>query len=58
MSIASDITTVDLDIRRAFARDASGLEMIPDAVARPTSIEEVTELLREATSARTATHGD
>ena len=54
MKIASDLTTVDIDIRRAFARDASGLEMIPDAVARPTSIDEVAELLREATSARTA----
>ncbi len=54
MTSASAITTVDLDIRRTFARDASGLEMIPDAVARPTNIEEVADLLREATSSRTA----
>ncbi|MCA0377706.1 MAG: FAD-binding oxidoreductase [Gemmatimonadetes bacterium] len=46
-------TTTDADVRRAFARDASGLELIPDAVARPRSIEEVAELLREATATRT-----
>ena len=46
--------TTDADVRRAFARDASGLELMPDAVARPTSVEEVQELLREATATRTA----
>jgi FAD/FMN-containing dehydrogenase len=46
--------TTDADVRRAFARDASGLELVPDAVARPTSVEEVQELLREATATRTA----
>lgn len=46
--------STDADIRRAFARDWSGLEMLADAVARPTSVEEVQELLREATSNRTA----
>ena len=46
--------TTDADVRRAFARDASGLELMPDAVARPTSVEEVQELLREATASRTA----
>jgi glycolate oxidase len=45
--------STDEDIRRGFARDASGLEMIPDAVARPTSIEEVQELLRQATAEKT-----
>jgi FAD/FMN-containing dehydrogenase len=46
--------STDPDIRRAFARDWSGLEMLADAVARPTSVEEVQELLREATANRTA----
>lgn len=46
--------STDADIRRAFARDWSGLEMLADAVARPTSVAEVQELLREATSNRTA----
>lgn len=54
MTFARDVTTFEIDIRRAFARDASGLEMIPDAVARPRTIDEVTELLREASSTRTA----
>lgn len=39
----------DADVRRAFGRDASGLEMIPDAVARPSSVAEVVALLQEAT---------
>lgn len=46
--------TTDADVRRAFARDASGLELIAEAVARPSSVEEVGELLREATATRTA----
>lgn len=47
-------TTTDIDVRRAFARDVSGLELIADAVARPKSIDEVAALLREATATRTA----
>jgi glycolate oxidase len=43
----------DLDVRRAYARDASGLELIPDAVARPADALEVAELLRDATATRT-----
>ena len=43
----------DRDVRLAHAHDASGLEMIPESVARPTSVEEVAELLREATANRT-----
>jgi len=46
--------THDLDVRHAYARDASGLEMIPEGVVRPSSIEEVTELLREASATGTA----
>jgi glycolate oxidase len=45
--------TRDEEIRRAYAADASGLVMVPDAVARPASAEEVAALLAEATSSRT-----
>jgi FAD/FMN-containing dehydrogenase len=44
---------VDLDVRRAYARDASGLEQLPDAVARPESVDEVIDVLRHATASRT-----
>jgi glycolate oxidase len=40
--------STDADVRRAYARDASGLEMIPDAVARATSIGDVVEIVRGA----------
>jgi FAD/FMN-containing dehydrogenase len=43
----------DADVRRAFASDASGLVLVPDGVARPTSGEEVAALLAECTSSRT-----
>jgi FAD/FMN-containing dehydrogenase len=45
--------SLDHDVRFAHARDASGLEMIPESVARPSSIEELAEILRDATSTRT-----
>ncbi len=45
--------TSDDDVRHAFARDVSGLELIPDMVARPSSCEEVREVLRAATRDRT-----
>ena len=40
--------SVDPDIRAAHSRDASGLELIPEAVARPASAAEAAELIREA----------
>jgi FAD/FMN-containing dehydrogenase len=43
----------DADVRRAFARDASGLELVPDEVARPTEAAEVVELIRRAAAERT-----
>ncbi len=46
--------TQDEDVRRAFARDVSGLEMVADMVARPTAVREVQELLRAATADRIA----
>ncbi|MDQ6611854.1 MAG: FAD-binding oxidoreductase [Gemmatimonadota bacterium] len=45
--------TSDVDIRTAYARDASGVEMLPDLVARPSSAGEVAEILREANAERT-----
>lgn len=38
----------DADVRLAYARDASGLELIPEAVARPTSIADVVDVIRAA----------
>jgi FAD/FMN-containing dehydrogenase len=40
--------TTDLGVRQSFARDASGLEMIADSVARPVGEKDVVELLRDA----------
>jgi glycolate oxidase len=51
--MARSSLTTDTSVRAAFARDASGLEMLPDAVARPRSAGEVAELLREASATRT-----
>lgn len=44
--------SLDADVRRAFARDASGMELLPASVARPDSAIEVAELLRECTAGR------
>ncbi|MEO5817177.1 MAG: FAD-binding oxidoreductase [Gemmatimonadaceae bacterium] len=45
--------TRDEEIRRAYAADASGLLLVPDGVARPTSDAEISELLKESTSSGT-----
>jgi FAD/FMN-containing dehydrogenase len=50
--VSAQIET-DPDIRAMFAADASGLRYLPDGVARPESVQEVTEILRSAASART-----
>lgn len=42
----------DAHVRAAYARDASGLERVPEAVARPTSPDEVVAVIAEAASAR------
>lgn len=49
-------TTVDRDesVREAHATDASGLRMMPEGVARPTSVEEVAEVVRQAAASGTA----
>ena len=46
--ISSALITTDADVRQSVSRDASGLELIPDAVARPSTRDEVLELLRQA----------
>ncbi|HMA23161.1 MAG: FAD-binding oxidoreductase [Gemmatimonas sp.] len=38
----------DADVRLAYARDASGLELIPEAVARPATIADVVDVVRTA----------
>src|SRR4051812_15881781 len=40
----------DESVREAHATDASGLRMMPDGVARPASVEEVAEIVREASA--------
>jgi glycolate oxidase len=49
----SALVETDPDVRAMFAADASGLRYMPDGVARPESVEEVTEIVRRAASART-----
>ena len=46
--------STDHAVRLSFAHDASGLELVADAIARPTSEGEVLELLRRASAERTA----
>ncbi|MEO6878232.1 MAG: FAD-binding oxidoreductase, partial [Gemmatimonadaceae bacterium] len=46
--------TRDLDVRKAYARDASGLELVADAVARPTSAREVEAIVQAAIAERTS----
>jgi len=43
----------DSALREGFAADASGLRMVPDAIARPESAAEVVEIVRECASSRT-----
>jgi glycolate oxidase len=49
----STTPSTDGAVRLAFGRDASGLELLPESVARPESAEEVVEILRAAYAART-----
>lgn len=48
----STVPDCNESVRLAFARDASGLELLPDSVARPESVEEVAEILRASSSKR------
>ena len=53
-TVPAPAVTRDEEVRRAYAADASGLVMVPDGVARPTTAEEIAALLAEATSSGTA----
>lgn len=44
----------DPDVRRAYAHDVSGLEMVADAVARPTTERDVLDVVAEAVATSTA----
>lgn len=48
MSTVESITSHDPDVRRAYAGDASGIELVPEAVARPASVAEVAALVASA----------
>ncbi len=45
--------TTDIDVRRTHARDVSGLELVPEGVARPGSVDEVVDVLKAAHASRT-----
>ena len=45
-------TTDDRQLRHAYSRDASGLELVPEMVARPREQAEVIELLRQCAAER------
>lgn len=47
------LISTDTETRQAYSADVSGLVMLPDSVARPTSAEEVLEILRQSTADRT-----
>ncbi len=44
--------TTDPDVLTSYARDASGLQLVPEGVARPVSEEELSEVMRDAASRR------
>jgi len=46
--------STDPEVRATFETDASGLHIVPDAVARPTTAAEIVELLREANTNKTS----
>ena len=56
MTTATLASSVERDegVRRAYSADASGLVMMPDGVARPTTAVDVAALLAEASANRTA----
>ncbi|MEP6591236.1 MAG: FAD-binding oxidoreductase [Gemmatimonadota bacterium] len=50
MPLSDAILSSDPAVRQAFSADASGLVMVPDAVARPTTAAEVVDLLQQSTA--------
>jgi glycolate oxidase len=49
----STIIERDESVRRSFAADVSGLVLVPEGVARPTSVEEVAQVVSQAAAERT-----
>lgn len=47
------VVTRDPDVRIAHSRDVSGLELVPEGVARATSADDVGDLVRECVASRT-----
>jgi len=45
--------TRDSDVRASHSKDASGLELVPESVARPASAEDVTDVVRDAAGSGT-----
>ena len=43
----------DKSVREAYSADASGLHLVPELVGRPESVEEIVEIVRQATADRT-----
>jgi FAD/FMN-containing dehydrogenase len=50
----SSAVSTDRAVREAYESDSSGLHLVPDVVARPESISDVIELVRNAASDRTS----
>lgn len=50
MTVDPSCLTRDAAVRQAYSADASGLTMLPDAVARPASAAEVVEVMRQASA--------
>ncbi len=53
-SVVTHTLSTDPAVRQAYAADASGLILTPDAVARPASAAEVADIMREAAASTTA----
>ena len=47
------MNSTDLDVRKSYSADVSGLVMVPDAVVRPASMQETVDVMRRASSERT-----
>ncbi|HRP08644.1 MAG TPA: FAD-binding oxidoreductase, partial [Gemmatimonadales bacterium] len=48
----TELISTDLSVRRSFAADASGIELLPEAAARPATRDEVVEVMGQAATDR------